>query len=155
MLPEVDGTTPSEITIEGYYAALNGDKRCNVYFIRGMAIGTQNDRNGSDLVDFTIYDDGAVVASTQIAIPVGELKEFNITLTYESEGSEKAPGVAVESQDLQIYIDPYIPEENSSICDYYKEEIAIRSHIERNCRVINRYGVECCKRLGRGLEKGY
>ncbi|MRI83952.1 MAG: hypothetical protein C6I00_05985 [Nitratiruptor sp.] len=141
MLPEVEGE--DRIVIHGYYAPLEGDRSCNLYRIRVTLIGTQDDGEGEDLVDFTIYDDGRVVAQKYVAIPVGARKEVELLLFYEAPLSQRAPGVAIESQELGIYVDPFTPEENGSMCLGYRNELLIRSHIQRNCRTMSRYGSKC------------
>ncbi|GEM_PF-2605326 len=141
--PEVDGSGEgNRLKIKGYYFN-DANRSCNIYFISGAVVGTQSDHNSSDLVDFTIYDDGHVVAHKELYVPVGKVSELNLTLFYETSTKSKAPGVAIESKDLGLYIDPFIPEKNETICKAYLKKIAVERAVNSNCKQINRFGASC------------
>ena len=141
--PEVDGSGEGNgLKIQGYYFN-DANRSCNVYVIKGAVVGTQSEYNGKDLVDFTIYDDGRIVAYKELLIPVGKVSELDLMMFYETSTKSEAPGVAIESKDLGLYVDPFIPEKNETICKAYLKRIAVERAVNSDCKRINRFGVSC------------
>ncbi len=84
----------------------DGNESCLLVQLHTKLIGTQKEVYGKDLVKFVIYDDGKVITSKEVALPVGVAQERNLTLFYPGKLSSKSPGVAIESEELGLYIDP-------------------------------------------------
>ncbi len=99
-LPDLENA----LTIKAKY--YDGNESCLLVTIDTKLIGTQKEVYGKDLVKFLVYDDGKVITSKEIALPVGVAVERNLTLFYSGKLSSKSPGVAIESEELGLYIDP-------------------------------------------------
>ena len=92
------------LDIEANY--YDGNKSCLLITLHTKLIGTQKEAYGKDIVKFLVYDDGKVIASKEIALPVGVAVERNLTIFYAGNLSSRSPGVAIESEELGLYIDP-------------------------------------------------
>ncbi len=99
-LPDAEHT----LKIDAKY--FDGNESCVLVNINAKLVGTQKDVYGKDLVKFLVYDDGKVIASKEIALPMGKALERNLTLFYAGRLSTKSPSIALESEELGLYIDP-------------------------------------------------
>ncbi len=99
-LPDAEHT----LKIDAKY--FDGNESCLLVTIDAKLVGTQKDFYGKDLVNFLVYDDGKVIASQEVALPVGKALERNLTFFYSGRLSTKSPGIALESEELGLYIDP-------------------------------------------------
>jgi len=132
-------TTQPKLDIE---AKLFSDN-CLVVEIRGKLVGVQDDGEGSDEVEFLIYDDGKVIVKKVISLPINEAKEIDEKIVYKGGISQNSPGIAIESQELGLYIDPLIPTKISLTCQEYQTQERLKKEYERVCNSLAKFGFSC------------
>ena len=140
-LPEYYGAEEG-LKIAGFYVE-DSNGSCVVLYIKGSAIGTQNDQNGMDRIDFSIYDDGELKATRYLYVKKGKKENFSALFTYEAKEGDKTPGVAIESKDLNIYIDPYYLKYIHASCDGISRLEEIEELVGNICEAISRFGGSC------------
>ncbi len=130
------------IRITGFYISENNNS-CVVLYIRGSAIGTQNDEKGFDLIDFSVYDDGELKKKEFTKVKKGKKGFFSLLIHYQSKNGDKVPGVAIESKELNIYIDPFHLKKVKGSCENIEILESVEREVETICDTISRLGGSC------------
>lgn len=117
--------------------------RCALVTINTKLIGTKDDHNKSDEVVFTIYNDGEVIKKAYIFVPVHEAKDINLTILLPKFKDRKSPGIAIECEELGIYIDPFYLKRSEQNCTHYLKEKRAKKELEIICPKLELLGIKC------------
>ena len=121
----------------------DGNESCLLVQIDAKIVGTQQDGPKGDEVLFTIYDDGRIIAKKSLFVPIGRAMEVNATIRYDGTLSQQSPGIAVESEELGLYIDPLIPKKMDGNCDDYLHKDEIEAEYNQTCMSLAKFGIRC------------
>ncbi|NPA03660.1 MAG: hypothetical protein GXO61_02255 [Epsilonproteobacteria bacterium] len=116
---------------------------CLIVEVKGKVVGTQDDGNGTDDVEFLVYDDGKVILKKVFHFPINEAVEVEDQIIYKGKISQNSPGVAVESQELGIYIDPLIPTKIPLTCQEYFISQRVEKEYKEVCLDLEKFGFKC------------
>jgi len=131
--------TGNRLQIEGYYF----QDRCALVRIHVKVIGEKNDGNNSDLVAFHIYNDGKLIKTAFASVPLEQAKDINLSLRLDNLEDRTSPGIAIESKELGIYIDPFkLKKMDMSCSDYFNASKAAKE-LNYLCPKLNIFGIKC------------
>ena len=117
--------------------------RCALITINTKLIGTKDDKNGSDEVVFKIYNDGEVIKEASAFVPVQEAKDINLTILLPHFSDRKSPGIAIECEELGIYIDPFYLQKSDKNCTEYLKEKRVQEELQIICPTVRLLGFKC------------
>ncbi len=130
----------SSIKVEARYFQKD---RCLVISLEGRVIGERKDSKAGDEVEFVVYDDGKVIASKKVAVPVAQAIDLHEFIRYEGNLSSRSPGVALESEELGVYIDPLVPVVVDDYCSDYLQKESIIKELNATCNALSKFGFSC------------
>ncbi len=133
--------TKNSLRIEAKYYDQN--ESCLLILIEAKLIGTQKEVYGKDLVKFLVYDDGKIIVSKEIGLPVEVAVERNLTLFYPGKLNTKSPGVAIESEELGLYIDPLHYTVIHQSCKPLKSNFVEKTETRDLCIDLQTVGFRC------------
>ena len=116
---------------------------CLIVSIQGKLIGTTDDLNESDEVSFVIYDDGKIVGQKKLYLPLDRAVKIEEYIKLQGNFSQKSPGVAVESKEIGLYIDPLLPQRMPGYCDDYLHKEFMEAEYNDTCRSLAKFGFIC------------
>ncbi len=134
-------SSDNTLVVEATYYDTNDS--CLLIHLHGKIIGTQNDFLGSDIVEFLFYDDGKVIAKKNFDIKNGVAQNIDEKIFYRGKLSGKSPGIAVESAELGIYIDPLIPSIKHESCKKLFISHAFKTEKRAICSELEEIGIKC------------
>ena len=117
--------------------------KCALVAINTKLIGTKDDKNGSDEVVFTIYNDGEIIKKASVFVPVHEAKDINLTILLPHFNDQKSPGIAIECEELGIYIDPFYLKKSDKNCTEYLKEEKAKKELQIICPTVQLFGFKC------------
>ncbi len=116
---------------------------CAYITIQGRVVGTKDDGNGTDYILFKIYNDGNLVKKISTNVPVLEAKELNLSFQLQNFQDTKSPGIAIECDELGIYIDPFYLKKSNESCEQYFKMRNIHHELDNICPKLQFFGIHC------------
>ncbi len=116
---------------------------CAILTINAKVVGTKDDRNGTDEVVFKIYNDGKLVNVTTASVPVLQAKDLNMTILLKNLQDTKSPGIAIECEELGIYVDPFYLQKSDENCSEYLNMKKVNRELQNICPNLRYFGVSC------------
>ncbi|WP_201337580.1 MULTISPECIES: hypothetical protein [unclassified Nitratiruptor] len=129
----------NKLDMRGFYFQDN----CAIVFINGKVVGEKNDINGSDIIKFDIYNDGKLIKSIDVAVPLEQAKELNLSVKLENIKDRVSPGIAIESEELGIYVDPLKLEKKDENCSDFLSAPKAKKELQSLCPKLRLLGIKC------------
>ncbi|MRI58342.1 MAG: hypothetical protein C6H99_02430 [Epsilonproteobacteria bacterium] len=111
--------------------------------IQGGLVGTQADTDHGDLVRFVVYDDGRIIAKKDLLVPLDQAIQIQEYIKIEGNLSQASPGVAIESKELGIYIDPLLPKSMPGYSEDYLHRDFWEYEYNDTCHSLAKFGFIC------------
>ncbi len=131
--------TGNKLQIEGYYF----QDRCALVYIHLKVIGEENDGNESDVIAFHIYNDGKLIKTTFVSVPLEQAKDINLSIRLDNLEDKTSPGIAIESKELGIYIDPFKLKKMDMSCSDYLNASKAAKELGYLCPKLKIFGIKC------------
>ena len=117
--------------------------RCALITINTKVVGTKDDYNGSDEIVFKIYNDGKVIQTSTATVPLLQAKELNLTIVIENFSDAKSPGIAIECEELGIYVDPFYLQKSDESCSELLNKKRVDKELQNICPKLRYFGISC------------